>query len=108
VPKKKCTRRQQRKALGFLGEYLAKFGLQVDSRDESSGAVAFVSCRFCLLFGRESQSMFLAAGKRGPVSSVKHFRKPWSCSAARTNVVVIVMSTITVVCQRVAYLIYFT
>jgi hypothetical protein len=29
-------------------ENLAKFGLQVDSRDASSGAVASVSCRFCL------------------------------------------------------------
>jgi hypothetical protein len=62
-PKKKCKRSQWRKDLGCRIGYLAKYGLQVDSRDASSGAVAFVSCRFCLRFGREAQPELLAAGK---------------------------------------------
>jgi hypothetical protein len=53
-PKKKGKRSQQRKALAFMVEYLAKFGLQVGSRNASSGAVASVSCRFCLRFGSEA------------------------------------------------------
>jgi hypothetical protein len=65
----------------FRVEYLAKFGLQVDSCDASSGAVASVLCRFCMRFGRESQPKLLAAVKRGTVSSVKHFGKPWRTDA---------------------------
>jgi hypothetical protein len=53
----------------------------VDSRDASSGAVASVLCRFCLRFGHEAQPKLLAAGKRGQVSSVKHFGKPWRTDA---------------------------
>jgi hypothetical protein len=41
-PKKKCKRGQQRKALGFSVEHLAKFGLKVDSRDGSSSSDASV------------------------------------------------------------------
>jgi hypothetical protein len=80
-PKKKCKRSQQRKVLVFRVEYLAKFRLQVDSRDASSGAVASVLCRFCLRFVREAQLKLLAAGKRRPVSSMKHFGKPWRTDA---------------------------
>jgi hypothetical protein len=79
--KKKSKRSQQRKAQGFSVEYLAKFGLKVASRDASSGAIASVSYRFCRRFGREAQPELLAAGKRGPVSSVKHFGKPWRTDA---------------------------
>jgi hypothetical protein len=79
--KKRSKRSQQRKAQGFSVEYLANFGLQVASRDVSSGAIASVSCRFCRRFGREAQPELLAAGKRGPVSSVKHFGKPWRTDA---------------------------
>jgi hypothetical protein len=35
----------------------------------------------CLRFGREAQPTLLAAGKRGPVSSVKNFGKPWRIDA---------------------------
>jgi hypothetical protein len=56
---------------------MAKFGMLVNSRDASFGSVASVSCRFYLRFGREAQPELLAAGKEGPVSSVKHFGKPW-------------------------------
>jgi hypothetical protein len=43
--------------------------------------VASVKCRFRLRFGREAQPELLAAGKRGPVSSMKHFGKPWRSDA---------------------------
>jgi hypothetical protein len=56
---------------------MAKLWMQVNSRDASFGSVASVSCRFYLRFGREAQPELLAAGKEGPVSSVKHFGKPW-------------------------------
>jgi hypothetical protein len=62
--------------MGFRVEYLAKFGLQVDTRDASFGTVSSVSCRFFLSFGRDAYPQLLAEGKRGPISSVKHFEKP--------------------------------
>jgi hypothetical protein len=61
--KEKSKRSQQRKAQGFSVEYLANFGLQVASRDVSSGAIASVSCIFCRRFGREAQPELLAAEK---------------------------------------------
>jgi hypothetical protein len=53
----------------------------VDSRDASSGAVSSASCRFSLRYGREAEPELLAAGKRGPISSVKLFGKPWRTDA---------------------------
>jgi hypothetical protein len=40
-----------------------------------------VLCLFCLRFGREAQPKLLEAEKRLPVSSVKHFGKPWRTDA---------------------------
>jgi hypothetical protein len=51
---------------------MVKFGYQMDSRDASSGAVASMYILFCRRFGREVLPELLAAGKRGPVSSVKY------------------------------------
>jgi hypothetical protein len=67
----------KRCSTGFRVEYLTKYGLRADSRDASFGAVSSPSCRFCLRYGREAQPELLAAGKRGPISSVKQFGKPW-------------------------------
>jgi hypothetical protein len=43
--------------------------------------VSSALCRFRLRYGREAQSELLPAGKRGPISSVKHFGKPWRTDA---------------------------
>jgi hypothetical protein len=80
-PPKKKSKANQRRGKEFKIEYLKRSGLKVDARDAKTSEIQSVSCRFCFRFGREAQAQLVAAGKRGPLNSIKSFSKPWRTDA---------------------------
>jgi hypothetical protein len=79
-PKKK-SKNNQRRGKKFKTDYLKRFGFKVDARDAKTSEIQSVSCSFCFRFGREAQAQLVAAGKRGPLNSIKSFSKPWRTDA---------------------------
>jgi hypothetical protein len=75
-PPKKKSKANQRRGKEFMIEYLNRLGLKVDARDAKASEIQSISCRFCFRFGREAQAQLVAAGKRGPLNSIKSFSKP--------------------------------
>ena len=65
----------KRPTINFQRDWELRFGVEVTSRDKSTGKVSSVVCLFCRHFGREDSES--TNRKRKSTANAKYFTEPW-------------------------------
>jgi hypothetical protein len=75
-PLNRTKKSSKARAKKFILHHLDLYGLKVAERHPRTGDIMSVSCRFCVVFGREHSSK-AKSGQRPPPSTIKRFKHPW-------------------------------